>query len=468
MSFSSRLSTLNDSTPFCLIAKEGVVRLFTGGMSRHAKLAEIPRKAEGKTVLASISMIPFSQMKERGFQVVDDGEKILTLTPETEDRVCKDEFLARVPQGDALTLKADITYNMNDTEFAQTVHDVVHNEIRNGSGCNFLISRCSYAELESVTYDKMLALFARLLRNEFGAYMVYLFFDGETYFIGASPEGHLSIDKKVARMRPICGTLSKALPDMKSALDAFVVDENEINELFMVVDETLKMMMPLCPNGGDVLGPTLREMRSVIHTENLLEGRTDWDMIDAFRSTMFAPTMVGSPMESAARVIYKAEKGQGRSYYSSAVLLLGNDEEGEECLDSAITIRSAQISKDGQLRLQVGASIVRDSDPQKETEEVKAKIAGLLKALTSDSNDQPILPDLYSNQVEAKMLQRNGRLSNFWIENQSLADMPKILKGKVICLINNEDDFVHMAAHLLQHMGATTQVIDIREFDELA
>ena len=80
----------------------------------------------------------------------------------------------------------------------------------------------------------------------------------------------------------------------------------------MVVDEEMKMMSAVCPNGGRILGPFLKQMSRLSHTEYLLEGRTDLDVREVLRLTMFAPTVTGSPMENACAVIAEYEKERAR------------------------------------------------------------------------------------------------------------------------------------------------------------
>ena len=54
--------------------------------------------------------------------------------------------------------------------------------------------------------DKALTVFRRLLERERGAYWTYVFFTGDRYLIGASPERHVSIHGGDVRMNPISGT----------------------------------------------------------------------------------------------------------------------------------------------------------------------------------------------------------------------------------------------------------------------
>ena len=71
----------------------------------------------------------------------------------------------------------------------------------------------------------------------------------------------------------------------------------------MVVDEELKMMCDICHEGGQVLGPYLKPMTHLIHTEYLLAGRTNRDVREILRDTMYAATVTGSPVENACRLI---------------------------------------------------------------------------------------------------------------------------------------------------------------------
>ena len=120
----------------------------------------------------------------------------------------------------------------------------------------------------------------------------------------------------------------------------------------MVVDEELKMMARICEDGGRVLGPYLKEMAHLAHTEYFIEGQTSRDVREVLRETLFAPTVTGSPLESACRVIRRYEP-QGRGYYSGVAALIGGDGQGGRTLDSAILIRTAEIEGDGRLRIGV-------------------------------------------------------------------------------------------------------------------
>lgn len=148
----------------------------------------------------------------------------------------------------------------------------------------------------------------------------------------------------------------------------------------MVVDEELKMMCTVGDMGGVVVGPRLKEMAHLAHTEYELRGRSSLDVREVLRETMFAATVTGSPVQNACRVIERYESG-GRGYYAGALALLRREPGGAQTLDSPILIRTAEISADGELRVPVGATLVRHSDPEGEVAETHAKAAGVLTAL---------------------------------------------------------------------------------------
>ena len=139
----------------------------------------------------------------------------------------------------------------------------------------------------------------------------------------------MSIHGGDVRMNPISGTfrIPRDGDDARAGSSTSSSDEKEIYELFMVVDEELKMMCDICHEGGQVLGPFLKPMSHLVHTEYLLAGRTDRDPREVLRDTMYAATVTGSPVENACRLIKQYET-QGRGYYGAALAILGRDGAG--------------------------------------------------------------------------------------------------------------------------------------------
>ncbi len=138
--------------------------------------------------------------------------------------------------------------------------------------------------------------------------------------------------------------------------------------------------------GGVVVGPRLKEMAHLAHTEYELRGRSSLDVREVLRETMFAATVTGSPVQNACRVIERHESG-GRGYYAGALALIGTDPGGSGKGRPAPSPSTPhphphrRHRRAGRLRVPVGATLVRGSDPAGEVAETHAKAAGVLAAL---------------------------------------------------------------------------------------
>ncbi len=450
-----------DSTrPYCLIQQDGKVYYASGLLTTGWLLDEMPRPAVTAHLGAPIiSMVPYSQLRERGYLTHDGNEPILSLVPDEYREV---DLLDVVDFDTEVGMVGEPVFTPSDEDFAQVLSRIVTEEIQRGEGSNFLISRRCDVAIADFRPAVAHAIFGRLARNERGAYMTFCFYDGEKYFIGASPERHLTYRGGTVLMDPISGTLPRKALQKRADLMEFLADAKEINELFQVTDEELKMMARICGKGGIVRGPFLKEMSSLVHTEYRLEGLATMDPVQAFRESMYAATMIGSPLENAARVIYRHEK-ESRRYYSSALVVMGLDEHGDEYLDSAITIRTMEVDLGGHAVIRSGASIVRDSVPEKECLEVRAKAAGLLAAIASPQTNEPFLGQYLDERVEQVLTARNRYLSRFWLDRQSGHIPAPELAGRSVLIIDNEDQFTEMLKHVLEHLGLKTTLCDYRD-----
>jgi phenazine biosynthesis protein phzE len=273
-------------------------------------------------------------------------------------------------------------------------------------------------------------------------------------------------------MNPISGTFRKKAgyggsDEFKRDFLKFLTDEKEINELFMVVDEELKMMAKICSRGGMIVGPLLKEMSRLIHTEYILCGESAKDLIDVLRDSMFAATVTGGPLENAANIIYKYEN-EGRSYYSGALALIGRDEAGE-FLDSPICIRTVEIAGNGEAVFRVGATLVRNSDPDSELEETRSKISGIVNSIVNPQQTPPVrmLDRLRNDEDVAELLQmRNQHLSKFWFFSQSGMHIEVAgLEGRKAVIMDNQDDFCYMEKHIMCKMGLSVDVVRNADFN---
>ncbi len=477
----------DDAPPFALLHRRtpgrapDTVEVLLGPVGEVERLTDIPLPTgapkDGAPVADALALVPFRQIRERGFEVRDDGTPLAVLRPRERYELPLAEALEALP-GHRVRVE-DGAFDVADDAYASIVSRVLEDEIGTGEGANFVIRRTFRGEIPGFGSGDALALFRRLLAGERGAYWTYVVRlpDGRT-LVGASPEVHVRMSGGTVVMNPISGTYR--YPESGASAEGlleFLHDRKEVEELSMVVDEELKMMCTVGDMGGTVIGPRLREMAHLAHTEYELRGRSSLDVREVLRETMFAATVTGSPVQNACRVIERYEPlgpdGAGRGYYAGALALIGRDGGGAQTLDSPILIRTADIGPGGSLKVAVGATLVRHSDPHGEVAETHAKAAGVLTALgvrpapvrPRGQGPRPRLAD--DPRVRAALDARRADLAPFWLRMQqttSPADGPAAgrLSGHAL-VIDAEDTFTAMLAHLLRTSGLT---VTVRRYDE--
>ncbi|NUT33638.1 MAG: phenazine-specific anthranilate synthase [Hamadaea sp.] len=448
---------LHGDTPFALVRREGAnsLELFTGAVTTAPTTADIPLEPGH----ATIALLPHRQIGERGFAAIDDAAPLLCLVADTRTSLDLADVFDALPEttGDV----EDLGFDIEDPEYAAIVGRVLAEEIGRGEGSNFVIHRTREAR-PARPRQAVLASLRRLLQRETGAYWTFLVHTGPSTFVGASPERHVSSQDGLVMMNPISGTYRHPAtgPD-RAGLLRFLADPKEVNELAMVLDEELKMMAVVADGGGQVVGPYLKEMAHLAHTEYLLAGRGRLDVRDVLRETMFAPTVTGSPIENACRVIARHE-GRGRRYYGGVVALLDHDEAGRQRLDSTILIRTAEFTG-GRARVSVGATLVRDSTADGEVAETHAKAAGVLASLglvpaaaaPSAATGVRLADD---PEVLATLAARNARLAPFWLADRREHAGPQPFTGRTCLVVDAEDTFTGMLAHMLRALGMTVEL----------
>lgn len=434
-----------------------VVEVLVGDVSSVDTLAAVPRPGE----LPVLAVVPFAQIRERGFDVVDDGTPLLVLAATERFAVPLDALREALPDGPHTFRETG--YDVPDDAYRREVGAVLADEIAAGAGSNFVLHRCLTGRVDEPPAVAALGALRRLLEHESSAYWRFVVHTPGTTLVGASPERHVSVAAGVATMNPISGTLRfppEGYPSdeayARAALD-FLADPKERDELAMVVDEELKMMAVVGDRGGRVRGPYLKRMTHLAHTEYVIEGRTSFDVRDVLRQTLFAPTVTGSPIRNACRVIARHER-RGRRYYAGLLAHIGSGVDGVdgEELDAPILIRTAEIAPDGAVRIAAGATLVRGSRPDAELAETRAKAAGILSAFTGAAPRAGVVLPADPPEVARQLAGRNRTLASFWLTERP--EVAPARPGADVLVIDAEDDFTGMLAHQLDSLGLTTTV----------
>jgi phenazine biosynthesis protein phzE len=436
--------------PFALLHRDGAehVEILHGDVLTVPALAGLPLPAG--TGPQTLALIPYRQITERGFGCIDDHAPLEALRISSRETVPLAGMIESLPR--TATLR-DGAFDIADDDYERLVETVLRDEIGHGEGANFVIHRVYQATVEGDPVEAARAAFRTLLTGERGAYWTFLVHTGTRTLVGATPERHVSVADGLTMMNPISGTFRH---DGTRTLDEFLADRKEIEELHMVLDEELKMMATVAEHGGQVVGPYLKRMAHLTHTEYLLAGRGTLDVRDVLRETMFAPTVTGSPVENACRVIARHEH-RGRGYYAGVLALLGHDDEGRQTLDAPILIRTAEISPAGELRIPVGATLVRHSTPAGEVAETHAKAAGVLSAFRVRSKT---ISTVRAEHATLDLSSRNDGLARFWLDQRrpGALTMPE-LDGRSAVIVDAEDTFTAMLTHQLRALGLAVTVV---------
>ncbi|KDA04841.1 chorismate-binding protein [Microbacterium sp. CH12i] len=469
---------------FVLIARDGAesVELLTGDIEDVELLADIPLTVNG-TPREVFAMVPYRQVRERGFEAQDDGAPLRCLLVDRHEYLPLEGMLSALPQ-DAVPLK-DAGFDISDEDYAEVVTRVIADEIGRGEGANFVIRRdytatidtgsAEHTTAERTAAERTTALtwFRALLEHERGAYWTFAVITPGHIAVGASPEAHVVARDGIVTMNPISGTFRHpAGGATKETLVEFLSSTKETEELFMVVDEELKMMSAVCSDGGRITGPHLKQMSRLTHTEYMLRGRSRLDPRDILRETMFAPTVTGSPMQNACAVIRRHE-AKPRGYYSGVAALFTPNDHGGHDVDAPILIRTVYL-ENGQLRVPVGATLVRHSDPYGEVSETHGKAAGVLGAIgaiarddvatTKTDPDEPGTETSLADdaEVSALLASRNSRLAEFWLNPQEDGTAGPFA-GRSALVVDAEDRFTTMLAHQLHHLGLDAKIVPWNE-----
>ena len=210
-------------------------------------------------------------------------------------------------------------------------------------------------------------------------YLFHLQFEDET-LLGASPEIMIRYENDRVVLRPISGSIRKgknAIEDHYLMME-LLNDPKEKSELDMLIDLGRNDLTKVCKPGVRV--DTYRSVEKyshVMHTVAQVSGELQDDRIglDALVASLNAGTLSGTPKVMAMNQIEKIEEHE-RGYYGGCVgyLLFNGD------VNTGIVIRSAHI-KNEQLNYCSGATLLYESQPEKELEETNFKAAAFLKAV---------------------------------------------------------------------------------------
>jgi para-aminobenzoate synthetase component 1 len=192
----------------------------------------------------------------------------------------------------------------------------------------------------------------------------------EVGVVSASPERFLSWRDGLLETRPIKGTDTSAARLLASAKDRA--------ENVMIVD-LARNDLGRCCDYGTVHVPELCAAEphpGLVHLVSTVRGRRrrGVGLADIIRATFPPASVTGAPKPRVLQVIEDLEPCR-RGVYCGAVGWIDTEHDRG---DLAVAIRTFTVTH-GETRLGTGAGIVADSDPTREWEETRLKVARLAR-----------------------------------------------------------------------------------------
>ena len=280
------------------------------------------------------------------------------------------------PDGARATVQPDARSRTEPGGYQRAVRAAIE-EIRAGEAFQIVVSQ----RFETTAAASPLDVY-RVLRSSNPSPYLYLLRFHDHDVVGSSPESHVTVTGRRARLHPLAGTRPRgATPEDDARLAAeLLADPKERAEHVMLVDLGRNDLGRVCTPGSVTVVEfgAVERYSHVMHIVSTVVGDVAeaHDALDVLAATFPAGTLTGAPKPRAMQIIDDLEPTR-RGLYGGVVgyLDFGGD------LDTAIAIRTA-VLRDGRAYVQAGAGIVADSDPDTEYQESVNKATVVLRAIS--------------------------------------------------------------------------------------
>lgn len=216
------------------------------------------------------------------------------------------------------------------------------------------------------------------LRDRYPECRVFGWQEGESTFIGASPELLIAREGRHFELAPLAGSAPRGTdPEHDRRLgDALLASPKDRMEHEIVVDDALRRLTGLVTTIERSATPQLQRFATVQHLATPIGGTTDARLLELAGALHPTPAVGGAPRAEALAFIDKME-GIDRGWYAGGIGWADGAGNGE----IALGLRSALVR--GELATAfAGNGIVADSEPEAELEETRLKLRPMLDLLT--------------------------------------------------------------------------------------
>ncbi len=200
-------------------------------------------------------------------------------------------------------------------------------------------------------------------------------FDGDSAFMGASPERLVSLRGQSVACDCLAGTIARGASPQAEAANAaaLLASEKDGREHRIVLEEILAAIAPHARAVESPPSPRILSLAEVLHLWSPIRAqlRPGVGLHELVGSLHPTPAVGGSPRLAAMDLIHALE-GRPRGWYAGLVGWVGHD-----AADFAVAIRSGVV-RGSRMIAYGGAGIVRGSDPAAEWDETARKAASFI------------------------------------------------------------------------------------------
>ena len=198
-------------------------------------------------------------------------------------------------------------------------------------------------------------------------------------FVGSSPETLVGVRDGAVTARVLAGSSARGVDAAsdESAAIALATSAKDLDEHQYAVQSVLASLRPHSPTVMASELPFTLKLPNLWHLASDVEGdvtdgSTALDLVAALHPTA---AVAGTPTRAALSLIEALEPFD-RGRYAGPVGWVGANGDGEW----AVAVRSAQVSRDGQVTAYAGAGIVAESVPERELVETRLKFKPVVEA----------------------------------------------------------------------------------------
>lgn len=258
-----------------------------------------------------------------------------------------------------------MTESVKDTEMERKIIEA-RERIRNGEALQVVISR----EFGPFSLDpvEMVRSFLKMDRSLY----VYYFRFNEFEIFGSSPENLISRDGDELMIEPIAGTRKVSTDETENEAIAgdLLSDPKELLEHRMLVDLARNDLGKISEYGSVHVERSMeiRRFSSVMHIVSQVRSRLrkGFENSEIINAVFPAGTVSGAPKDRAIRIINDLETSP-RGPYAGCLGLID-----DQRMDMALAIRTI-YGNGNRYFVRSGAGIVKDSDPEREVDEIRMK-----------------------------------------------------------------------------------------------